>query len=96
MKIIPLLKGRNRFCMEFTVKVLVSIIAVVTVMYYIYACGFRSNTTILMNYAFHIADVVFALDYYFDMIQVVVTPQSKKEFSLFLMFQVTSWAPHNH
>jgi len=77
LRLVPILKGQKKDTLQFTIKICVSIITIITVMYYMFAWAFRSKTTISMNYAFHIADVIFALDYYFDMLQVVVTPQSK-------------------
>jgi hypothetical protein len=76
-KLVPLLKGRNRNYLELSAKIFVSLLSCVTVIFYMYACGFRSNTTIAMNYAFHLADLIFALDFGHEMIQVVITPQSK-------------------
>lgn len=59
------------------VRSFTALVALIAIWYYFYAIAFRTYTTVIASFAFHITDVIFALNFCYTMTQVVITPQSK-------------------
>jgi len=57
-------------------RIFTACVALVAIWYYLLAIAFRSDETVILTFVFHITDIIFAINFWLDMRQIVVTPQS--------------------
>jgi len=67
-------------------KAIVSLCAVTAVWLYLYQFAFQNSVNIAWSYAFHLTDLIFLVDFVFDSLQVVITPQSELTICVLAMY----------